>query len=300
MKLHNKIYPLTTLMIFSVLIFWGSISALGYELKLDGTLVKRVEAPVSEHGESDHTINIEETPAQDSADTSKNTVDSDSGQPQSPSAESETEKEFTTVTHDYLDGALFIGDSRTAVLYEYANWEKTHFFVEYGLSVWDVMDKKLAVDETTGAKLTVREALKENHYDKIYLMLGINELGRGTAESFCAQYQRVVDEIRALQPDAILFVQSIMHVTEKKDREGTYINNAEINARNEKLKTLADNIHIFWIDENEVFDVEGSGALNPDYTWDGVHLQAKYISIWEEFLLSHGIETSSLAIQPEP
>lgn len=285
------------LMIVSVLVFWGSVAALGYELKLDGTLVKSSEEPVKE--------TAEEVPAPDNAPLPGITQpDIAQTQPQPPAEEpvkeAETEKDFITVPHDYLDGALFIGDSRTAVLHEYAHWEKTHFFVEYGLTIWDVMDKKLAVDETTGEKLTVREALTNKSYDKIYLMLGINELGRGTAESFSAQYQRVIDEIRTLQPDAVLFIQSILHVTEKKDREGTYINNAEIDARNENLKALADNLHIFWIDENEVFDSEGSGALNPDYTWDGVHLQAKYIPLWEDFLLSHGIETSALAIQTEP
>ena len=33
-----------------------------------------------------------------------------------------------------------------------------------------------------------------------------------------------------------------------------------------------------------------SGGLNPEYTFDGVHLYAQYIHIWKEYLMSHGVE----------
>ena len=72
-------------------------------------------------------------------------------------------------------------------------------------------------------------------------MLGINELGNETADIFYEQYKTVIDEIRTLQPEAVIFVESIMHVSEAKDREGTYINNEEIYRRNDKIKLLADN-----------------------------------------------------------
>lgn len=299
---HHSFYPLTLLMFLCVIIFWSITISRGYELKLDGTLVKREEAsgkPEDEHVKKEP----EQNPSSNNDSDQESSVQNETPPVEDPSPEeipaAETKKEFIQAEHDYLDGALFIGDSRTAVLYEYANWTKTHFFVEYGLSVWDVMDKKLATDPETGAKITVREALLAEQYEKIYIMLGINELGRGTADSFYEQYASVVDEIRTLQPNAVIFVQSIMHVTAEKDAKGTYINNQEINARNEKLKTLADDIHIFWLDENEVFDIPETQTLNPDYSWDGVHLQAKYIPLWEEFLLSHAIEITPLAITPE-
>lgn len=293
MKLHKRKYPLTILMILSVLTFWISITVMGYELKIDGTLAKRVE----ENTEQADTENT--TPPAEQPDTDTEEPDAVKEEPEEPAEEPEVKKEFITAEDDYLDGALFIGDSRTAVLAEYAQWEKTDFFVEYGLTAWDVMEKELFTDKETGEKLSLRELLTNRSYDKIYLMLGINELGRGTADSFYEQYKSVVDEIRTLQPDAVLFIQSIMHVSAEKDAQGTYINNAEINARNEKIKTLADSIHTFWLDENEVFDLEDTGTLNPDLTWDGVHLQAKYIPEWKEFFLTHAIEISPLAIQPE-
>lgn len=294
MKKKRRKYPFCIIMACSVVIFWGTITTMGYTLGSAGTLVKREEQTevlagmqniaaeteiLDERKEAEHMLppNTEEG----------NRLNTESEQIM---PEKESEREFVQVDMSYLDGALFIGDSRTSTLYEYAGWDETTFFVEYGLTIWDVMDSLVAQDQNSGEKISVRDALKQQKYDKIYIMLGINELGRGTADTFYEQYKAVVDEIRALQPDAVLFVESIMHVTDKKDSEGTYINNTEIDARNEKIKTLADNKSIFWLDENETFDLEGTSKLNPEFTSDGVHLKAKYISVWRDFLLLHGIE----------
>lgn len=192
-------------------------------------------------------------------------------------------REFQRVEMDYLDDALFIGDSRTSTLYEYAGWENTDFFVKYGQSVWDVFDNDMD-------GVTLEQMLTGKQYGKIYIMLGVNELGTGTAESFAAQFENDVERIRQLQPNAIIFIESIMHVTQSKDEEHSYINNQEINTRNDKLKELADGQTIFYIDENEAMDEPGTGALNGEYSFDGVHIQAKYIEVWREFLLDHGIK----------
>lgn len=195
--------------------------------------------------------------------------------------------EFITADSSYLDGALFIGDSRTVTLSEYAGWDNTTFYVETGLTIWTVMDANVA--KSGGTKTSVRNALSLEKFDKIYIMLGINELGQGTPDSFYSQYKSVIDEIKALQPQAVIYIQSIMHVTQSKDNENYYINNNEIYARNDKIKTLADGTNVFWIDENEVFNAPGTNKLNPEYTSDGVHLKPKYIGIWQEFLLNHVI-----------
>lgn len=267
-------YPFCTFMLLSVVVFWVAVVAAGYRVKLDGTFVKhRVQEEKKEEKKpvADQVVK-EEKPAEEQADT-----------------EPEEKQQFVTVGMEYLDGALFIGDSRTSVLYEYAGWEKTHFFVAYGQTIWNVMDEVVNSDKTVG-KISTREALKSQNYDKIYIMLGVNELGRGTADTFYEQYKLVIDEIRMLQPDARIFIQSILHVSEEKDSRGTYINNAEINARNEKIKTLEDGRQIFWLDVNEVFDEAGTGKLKQEYSSDGVHIKAKYISVWRDFLLMHGIE----------
>lgn len=194
---------------------------------------------------------------------------------------------FATVDESYLNGALFIGDSRTVALQMYSGLNNTNFFVNTGMSIWKVMDSQIA--NVNGQTMTVDKALQSAKYDKIYIMLGINEVGTGTPDTFLQQYANVVNRIKQLQPQAIIYIQSIMHVTQSKDDANTAVNNNNINARNEKLKTLADNVNVFWLDENEVFDLEGTGKLNPQYTSDGVHLKANYIKLWVSYLLSHAV-----------
>lgn len=196
--------------------------------------------------------------------------------------------DFEKVGNSYLENSLFIGDSRVALLYEYSDWEGLDFFTAYGMTVWNVEKVELSTIPDTN-QISLEEALQRKQYDKIYIMLGINELGRGTPETYVEQYRSVIDHIMELQPDAIIFIHSIMHVTDKKDAEGTYINNTEVDLRNEQIKKLADNKNIFYLDINTVFDDETTCKLKEEYSTDGVHLKASKTDKWKEFLLENGI-----------
>lgn len=204
---------------------------------------------------------------------------------------------YLQVGDDYFDDAVFIGDSRTRSLQLYANLENTTFLADTGLTIYTVLDKKLT-PSTMSSKTTVTDYLTDHQFKKVYLMLGINELGTGTAESFCRSYAEVLDTIRSLQPDAIIYLQAILHISESKDNEHTYINNAAILERNEALKSLADNEHVFWLDSNPAVCDE-NGYLNDSYTFDGVHLQAKYVYLWTDYLKQHAVKVDPAPYQPE-
>lgn len=197
--------------------------------------------------------------------------------------------EFQTVTEDYFDDAVFIGDSRTVGLYEYAGMEeRADFFAKISLTIYDVFTEKIVKDEVAGRKITVEDALSRKQYGKVYLMLGINELGTGTTESFMKEYKAVVDRLQELQPDAVIFVQGIMRVTGEKNEKDLIFNNTNINEKNAEIAKLADNERIFYIDVNEAVCDE-DGNLNEEYTIDEIHLKAKYYGIWKDFLLQHGV-----------
>lgn len=209
---------------------------------------------------------------------------------------SETEskaRSFVTVEETYFDDALFIGDSRTQGLLEYGGIaDRATFYCRTSLTIYDIFQKPLAFlpDEESGRKLTVEEALTQKQFGKIYLMLGINEMGRGTVNSFLEEYVKVVARIRELQPEAIIFVQGIMRVAEKKNAEDEIFNNTNINIRNEGLRLIANGQDIFYLDVNEVVCDE-NGNLYEDWTFDQIHLKAKYYQVWVDYLLAHGIET---------
>lgn len=192
--------------------------------------------------------------------------------------------EFATVDESYFDDALFIGDSRTVGLRDYTDLsEHADFYCETSLTIYKVMD------ENFKGKGTISEALSNKDYGKIYIMVGINELGRGTTEDFMSKYTEVIDTIHELKPDAKIFIQGIMRVSGEKNRSDAIFNNSNINARNNAIATLADNQQIFYIDVNEVICDE-EGDLMADYTFDKIHLLGAYNDIWKQFLLAHGAQ----------
>lgn len=196
------------------------------------------------------------------------------------------EYEFSAVDESYFDDALFIGDSRTVGLRNYTDLsEHADFYCETSLTIYDVLT------ENFDGQGTVEEALANNDYGKIYLMVGINELGRGTTEDFMAEYTKVVDRLHELEPEAKIFVQGVMRVSGKKSNSDAIFNNSNINARNNAIATLADNQQIFYIDVNEaVCDEEGN--LISDYTFDQIHLLGAYCDLWKQFLLNHAVVDS--------
>lgn len=196
--------------------------------------------------------------------------------------------DFTPVTIDYLDDALFIGDSRTRGLSLYSGWNNTTFYAETGLTIYTLFDKEVVPVEGSSKLITIEESLEKEHFAKIYVMIGINELGYGTPEEFYDTYENIIGRIHELQPDAIIFVEGIIHVSEKKDNEKIYINNESIQSRNNLLKTLANNHDIFYLDANEALCDE-DGFLIDEYTFDGVHLRAANFDPWKEYILEHGI-----------
>ena len=196
---------------------------------------------------------------------------------------------FTTVGEDYFDDALFIGDSRTVGLWEYAGMEeRADFFCKTSLTIWNILEKPIVKVEGEKELITIDQALQTRSYGKIYMMVGINELGRGDLNSFMVQYEKVAARIRELQPDAILFVEGIMRVSGEKNETDPIFNNTNINLRNDAIKQLADNSSIFYIDVNEAVCDE-NGNLTEEYTFDQIHLKAIYYKLWKEFLLEHGV-----------
>lgn len=198
----------------------------------------------------------------------------------------EQPREFVEVDDDYFSDAVFIGDSRTVGLHDYGGLAGATFYATVGMNVYDLWTEKFC--EVDGKTVTLEEALTAKRYGKIYFQIGINEMGRGTVEGFLSAYGETVQKFRELQPDAVIFVQGIMKVTKEKSDGDEIFNNEGIEERNEGIALLADGIHIFYIDVNEVVCDE-DGALDEDLTFDDVHLYGSKYGIWVDFLKKKGI-----------
>lgn len=196
-------------------------------------------------------------------------------------------REFVNVDESYFDDAVFIGDSRTVGLHDYGGLEKSTFYATVGMNVYDLWTDKFC--EVDGQKLTLEEALRQKQYGKVYFQIGINEMGRGTIDSFMEAYEASVRKLEELQPDAIIYVQGIMRVTREKSESDAIFNNRGILLRNDRIAQLADNVRIFYIDMNEVV-CDNYGNLKDDLTFDNLHLYASKYNIWVDFLKTKGVE----------
>ncbi len=189
-------------------------------------------------------------------------------------------QDFVRGDYSYFDNALFIGDSRTVGIREYGSLGNADFFCKEGLGVAEA--KKSCADGELG------KLVSSGQYKKIYVMLGINEIGNDIDSTF-ASYRGLVENIRAKAPDALIFLQANMHVT--FDAQTSFINNERINALNQKVSTLADKMSIFYIDVNPVFD-DADGNLEAGYTSDGVHVLASIYQKWSDWYCLYTIPTT--------
>lgn len=187
-------------------------------------------------------------------------------------AKEESYAETEAKRQEFFEDALFIGDSRTVGIMEYGNINNATFFATSGMSVFALEKKSITIPDR--GKLSFEEILAEKQYGKIYLMLGINELGY-PFESVELKYREVLEQIKSCQSTATIYLCANMHVTKEQSEKDAIYNNDNINGVNDMIEGLADNEKVFFLDVNKLFDDE-EGNLSTDYSSDSFHVLGRY------------------------
>lgn len=198
-----------------------------------------------------------------------------------------TEYPYTQVGEDYFDDAIFFGDSRTLGISDYSGLN-ADFYCENGMTIYKLLDEKGVVCQATGERDDLNQVLQQKKYGKIYIMLGMNELGYRDTAYFLEQYAAVLLQLREWQPDAVIYIQANLHVSREKNNVKSEFNNININDKNAAIATLADGKGIFFLDVNPLF-TDSDGYLNDDLTFDGIHLHAQGYMTWRDFLMEHAV-----------
>lgn len=187
---------------------------------------------------------------------------------------------------DYFSDALFLGDSRTVGFYLYARIPGATYFARTSMNVYNAFDKKVSETSDT-ASYDLAELLTKKKFGKIYILLGINEIGYSYT-SIVSNYSKIIDYIKQYQPDAKIIIQSNMHVTKKKsDANPNTFSNTRIDELNRRLSQLADNKKVFYLGFEKIFD-GADGAMSSEYSGDGVHLYGKCYKLWRDWMLENG------------
>ncbi|MCH5258873.1 MAG: hypothetical protein J1F18_03915 [Lachnospiraceae bacterium] len=200
-----------------------------------------------------------------------------------------TDYPYTKENISYFNDAIFIGDSRTLGISDYAGLEEADFYCDSGMTILKLLDAGGVTYQKTGKKEDLNQVLQQKQYGKVYIMLGMNDLGYGNTDMYLERYRHIVDQIREWQPHAIIYVMANLHVSREKNNLDTEFNNININDKNAASALLANGTDIFYLDANPLF-TDSEGFLNAELSFDGVHLYAQHYDAWREFLLEHAVE----------
>lgn len=248
--------------------------AVGYRLTNDGKAGEETSS-ASESRIPSESSDSEVTPSSGGSDESAVAVDESAVQSIAPSQ--------PTSGGSFAD-ALFIGDSRTEGLRLYGNMTGAVFFSNKGMSINNVQKEVLNVDGIGNVNLS--GALSARQYGKIYIMLGINEIG-SKLENNAQNFKSLIDYIRSVQPKAKVIIEANLHVSAAKSSvPGTVFNNPRIDSYNNMLAELADGKNVFYVNANVLFD-DSAGNLRAECTSDGIHIYAKHYSEWAQWLLQN-------------
>lgn len=127
--------------------------------------------------------------------------------------------------------------------------------------------------------------ITKGHPAKVFLMIGTNDMSRGTApDTIAERVRRIVRRIKAESPATAVLLQSVLPVN---DCYGLFAGHtsrwamvAEINAL---LEVVAREEGITYIDLYRVFATD-EGKMNPAYSNDGLHLTGAGYLLWRDTL----------------
>jgi len=194
------------------------------------------------------------------------------------------------VDNSYFDDAVFIGDSRTEGFMLYTGLSNATYYTHKGLMVNTVFTSP--VINMNGQKVSVMDAVKLNSkFKKAYIMLGINELGWAYSNLFVEKYGNIIDTIKQSNPNAQIYIQSLIPVTYSKSSSDKVYNNNKIKEYNQLLQKLAQDKKVYYVNVAEGL-AESNGCIPEDSAFDGIHLKKPYCQKWLEYLKTHTVKNN--------
>ena len=201
----------------------------------------------------------------------------------------------TTVDAGWFDDALFIGDSVTLKLSYYADYGSlgdAEFLcagsLGYNNAQWDLNDPDNVHPYYNGQKFLVDDGAAYINPAKIFIMLGMNDIGMygvdGTVEAMKTVTQRIADKC----PNAVIYVQSVTPMLENMQLRD--LNNRTIAEFNEKIQPICQERGYIYLDVASAMD-DGYGNLVYEYCGDptamGLHFSDAGCAVWVDYLKNH-------------
>lgn len=284
LKLQQNIITAASLaMIIFILVWLIHVAGTGRENGLKFIKIKRASESSSVSDSSS---------ASDSKKDSKDKSSSSSAAASDSAASSEAGSQELAKPADYegaaqnddFSDACFIGDSRTVGLSLNGDKPGADFFASQGLNISTALTDPV-VTNADGTTSTVIEALWNKKYRRIFVSFGLNELGWPYYDNFISQYCDLVEQIKSVQNDADIYIQSILpvasFVSSEQDKE--IFTNEKIDEFNTYISQVAERTGTNYLEVNSYFKTS-AGALPDDAATDGIHFVKSYCLKWIDLL----------------
>lgn len=184
----------------------------------------------------------------------------------------------------FFEDAAILGNSLIDGLRIYSNIKTADYYCGTSMSVYSALYTK-NVTLSNGTVGTQLDAMAQKQYGKVYIELGINEIG-GSVDSFIGLYNTMLDQIKAAQPNAKIYIMAITPVSRSKSQSSTSFTRERVKMYNEALYKLAGERSCYYLD---VFTplADSEGYLPGADTWDGVHFNVAKYQEWAEVIRTY-------------
>lgn len=206
--------------------------------------------------------------------------------------------ENPAVDKSYFDNVAFVGDSVSLKLSYYASATgdlgNAQFFTAGSLgcgnALWEVSDESVH-PSYQGEKMLIEDCIAESGVSKVYIMLGMNDIGLYGIDDTIENYKTLVARILDKAPSVKIYVQSMTPMTSTSEIIGDTLNNPNIKVYNGLLSRMCAENGWTFLDVASVMYDEAGENLNRDYCSDpdglGVHFTEEGCKAWIEYLSTH-------------
>jgi len=143
-----------------------------------------------------------------------------------------------------------------------------------------ILNRGISGDTTDGMLSRIKENCLCLKPYKLFILAGINDLGKGTGiEKIAGNFALILDIVKKESPKAKIYVQSIYPVNENYNNKKYFWmvgrrKNSKIDELNSIINTISFEYGAKYIDVSS-FLKDKSGQLRDEFTTDGIHLRVK-------------------------
>ncbi len=189
----------------------------------------------------------------------------------------EVRPEYPTLTaqpaqdNEFFSDAAMLGNSLVQGMQLYSGMSTMDFYCK----------ESIRVDNCS----TYVSSLTQKQYGKIYIEFGINETYY-SVDAFTDAYGKLIDTLRAAEPDAEIYIMSLTPVTQSKATQGFSM--TKIKDMNDGLLALAEEKDCWYVDVFSAL-LDSAGYLSSAFAadWDGAHFNTNGYVAWADVLRTH-------------